>query len=101
MNKSLEILHNQLVTNQIVVKNSSKSDRIKKLKKLKNSILKYRDEIKTALRKDFKKNSTEVDLTEIFPVISEINHTINNLGKWMKKSICKDTNNFTRFKILY
>ena len=89
MNKSLDILHNQLVTNQIVVKNSSKSDRIKKLKKLKNNILKYRDEIKTALRKDFKKNSTEVDLTEIFPVISEINHTINNLGKWMKNQYVK------------
>lgn len=89
MNKNLKVLHEQLVANQGVIKNTSKSDRIKKLKKLKSSILKYRDEIKIALNKDFKKNPTEVDLTEIFPVISEINHTINNLGKWMKNQYVK------------
>ena len=89
MNKNLEVLHKKLVANQKVVKNSSKSDRITKLKKLKKSILKYRKEIKSALEKDFKKNPTEVDLTEIFPVISEINHTINNLGKWMRNQYVK------------
>ena len=89
MNKNLEVLHKKLVANQKVVKNSSKSDRIIKLKKLKKSILNYREEIKSALEKDFKKNPTEVDLTEIFPVISEINHTINNLGKWMRNQYVK------------
>ena len=89
MNKNLEVLHKKLVANQKVVKNSSKSVRIIKLKKLKKSILKYREEIKSALEKDFKKNPTEVDLTEIFPVISEINHTINNLGKWMRNQYVK------------
>ena len=40
--------------------------------------------IKEALKKDFKKNPSEVDLTEIFPIVSEINFTVNNLRKWMK-----------------
>ena len=89
MNKKLETLHKQLVTNQKKVKNSSKNERIKKLNKLKKNIFEFRDEIKLALKKDFKKNPTEVDLTEIFPVISEINHTVNNLGKWMKNQYVK------------
>ena len=70
MNKKLETLHKQLVTNQKKVNNSSRNERIKKLKILKKNILEYRDDIKLALKKDFKKNPTEVDLTEIFPVIS-------------------------------
>ena len=36
MNKNLEVLHKKLVANQKVVKNSSKSDRIIKLKKEKH-----------------------------------------------------------------
>ena len=89
MNKKLETLHKKLVTNQKKVNNSSRNERIKKLKILKKNILEYRDDIKLALKKDFKKNPTEVDLTEVFPVISEINHTINNLGKWMKNQYVK------------
>ena len=72
MNKKLETLHKQLVANQKKINNSSRNERIKKLKILKKNILEYTDEIKLALKKDFKKNPTEVDLTEIFPVISEI-----------------------------
>ena len=55
MNKKLEILHKQLVTNQNKVNNSNRNERIKKLKILKKNILEYRDDIKLALKKDFKK----------------------------------------------
>tara|TARA_Y100000768_G_scaffold196256_1_gene147482 strand:+ start:281 stop:1690 length:1410 start_codon:yes stop_codon:yes gene_type:complete len=65
------------------------SERIFKLKKLKENILSNRDNIKDALKKDFRKNESEVDLTEIFPVIQEINHTIKNLRKWMKDKYVK------------
>ena len=76
--------YNLLLDNKKIVNNSSARSRIKKLKKLKEIILKNRVKIKEALKKDFKKNPSEVDLTEIFPVVSEINFTINNLRKWMK-----------------
>ncbi len=76
--------YNLLLDNKKIVNNSSARTRIKKLKKLKEIILKNRVKIKEALKKDFKKNPSEVDLTEIFPVVSEINFTINNLRKWMK-----------------
>ena len=76
--------YNLLLDNKKILNNSSTRTRIKKLKKLKEIILKNRVKIKEALKKDFKKNPSEVDLTEIFPVVSEINFTINNLRKWMK-----------------
>ena len=76
--------YNLLLDNRKILNNSSARTRIKKLKKLKEIILKNRVKIKEALKKDFKKNPSEVDLTEIFPVVSEINFTINNLRKWMK-----------------
>ena len=76
--------YNLLLDNKKIVNNSSARTRIKKLKKLKEIILKNRVKIKEALKKDFKKNPSEVDLTEIFPVVSEINFTVNNLKKWMK-----------------
>ena len=76
--------YNLLLDNKTIVNNSSARTRIKKLKKLKEIILKNRVKIKEALKKDFKKNPSEVDLTEIFPVVSEINFTVNNLKKWMK-----------------
>ena len=76
--------YNLLLDNKKILNNSSARTRIKKLKKLKEIILKNRVKIKEALKKDFKKNPSEVDLTEIFPVVSEINFTINNLRKWIK-----------------
>ena len=81
--------HKILKDNISNVKLTSSSERIFKLKKLKKNILSNRDNIKNALKKDFKKNESEVDLTEIFPVIQEINHTINNLRKWMKDKYVK------------
>lgn len=33
---------------------------------------------------DFGKPEAETDLSEIFPVTAEINHSIKNLKKWMK-----------------
>ena len=81
--KNLESIYNSISFSQNKEVSTAK-ERIKKLKKLKKNIINYSAEIKKALFKDFKKNPSEVDITEIFPVTSEINHTINNLSKWMR-----------------
>ncbi len=44
----------------------------------------HQSDIRKALWLDFKKPEIEVDLSEIFPVTSEINHCIKNLAAWMK-----------------
>ena len=87
-NKIISI-YNKINLNHKNFKNSSVQKRILKLKKLKKNILEYRTEIKTALNEDFGKNGSEVDLTEIFPVVSELNHCINNLKKFVKREYVK------------
>ncbi len=71
--------------NQFATASTSTKQRIAKLKKLHKAVLKYRPAIKEALFSDFKKHPSEVDLTEIYPVTSEIKHTISNLYQWMGK----------------
>ncbi|MEX0779525.1 MAG: aldehyde dehydrogenase family protein [Balneolales bacterium] len=65
------------------LKARSVKERIARLKKLQKIILKRRKLIHKALWEDFHKPAAEVELTEIFPVISEIKFTIKNLKKWM------------------
>ena len=71
--------------NQFDIANSSASQRYAKLEKLHKAVLKYRNEIKDALYNDFRKHPSEVDLTEIYPVTSELKHTKSHLNKWMRK----------------
>ncbi|MDH7447456.1 aldehyde dehydrogenase family protein [Aquimarina sp. 2201CG14-23] len=66
------------------VGNSSASDRIKKLKRFQKSILKFRKELQDAMWKDFRKPAAEVDLTEIYPVLTEIRFALKHLRDWMK-----------------
>ncbi|MBI1747066.1 MAG: aldehyde dehydrogenase family protein [Acidobacteria bacterium] len=66
------------------VAQSTAAQRIEKLKKLRGAIMARREELQRAIFEDFRKNPGEVDLTEVFPTISEINHTIRHLKRWMK-----------------
>lgn len=68
---------------QFEIGNTTVSQRRAKLKKLHKAVLKYRPEIKEALFQDYRKHPSEVDLTEIYPVTSEIKDAIRNLRKWM------------------
>lgn len=69
--------------NQYVVGNSTVSERKAKLRKFHEVILKYKGEIRDALQRDYGKHPSEVDLSEIYPVTSEIKHALGSLKKWM------------------
>ena len=71
--------------NQYAVANTTTAQRKAKLTKLHKAVMKYRPEIKEALYKDFKKHPAEVDLTEVYPVTSDIKHTKSHLRSWMRK----------------
>lgn len=75
--------------NQFNIGNTNASQRIAKLKKLHAAVLKYRDEIKDALFKDYRKHPSEVDLTEIYPITSEIKHTKSHIRTWMNDKSVK------------
>ena len=70
--------------NQQNVANSTARDRIKKLDRLYDVILKYRKEIQEALYKDFRKHPSEVDIAEIYKLTSDLKHTRSHLAKWMR-----------------
>ncbi len=69
--------HNEL-------KNSSINERIKKLKSLKNWIKQNEKLICEEIYKDFEKGKEEVLLSEIKPIIDEINQNVSQLGIWSK-----------------
>lgn len=72
--------------NQFKVGNTTYKQRIKKLNALKKAIEETnRQAIQQALYDDFKKPFTETDLTEIYPVVSEIKYAKNHLKAWMKR----------------
>jgi aldehyde dehydrogenase (NAD+) len=82
--KDLERIFKLQKDNQQKIADSTAVDRRQKLDRLHKWVLKYRAEIREALYKDFRKHPSEVDLTEIYPVISDIKHTRAHLAKWMR-----------------
>ncbi|MEO6346762.1 MAG: aldehyde dehydrogenase family protein [Aquaticitalea sp.] len=71
--------------NQYIIGNTTYKERIKKLDALKKALeLTNKEEIRKAMYADFKKPALETDLTEIYPVLSEIKFAKVNLKSWMK-----------------
>ncbi len=72
--------------NQYAVANSTVSERKAKLKALKKAVeITFRQELRDAMKADFGKSSAEVDLSEIYPVTSEIKHALRDIRGWMNK----------------
>lgn len=69
---------------QYAIAKTTAKERKEKLKRLRAAIMTRRGDIRTALHADFRKHPSEVDLTEIFPVTSEIKHAVRHLSKWMR-----------------
>ncbi len=69
--------------NQYNVGNTSASQRKAKLKKLLQVVMNYRPQIKEALFQDYRKHPSEVDLTEVYPVTSEIKHAKSSIRSWV------------------
>ena len=70
--------------NQFKVGASTVTERKAKLTKLHKAIMAYRPQIKEALYLDYRKHPSEVDLTEIYPITSEIKHAKSHLDRWMR-----------------
>ena len=58
--------------------------RIEKLRRLHDAIFARREEIYAALWADYEKPPSEVDLSEIYPAVSEARHAMRHLRRWMK-----------------
>lgn len=83
-NNCLELFNKQK-SNQILIGNTTCKERIEKLDKLKKAIeITYKQRLRDALYKDFKKPYLETDLTEIYPVVDEINFAKKHLKSWLE-----------------
>jgi aldehyde dehydrogenase (NAD+) len=80
----LERIYEAQQRNRAAVASSSAAERIAKLRRVERAILAHRDEILAALWEDYRKPPEEVDLSEIYPVVSEARHAIRHLRRWMR-----------------
>jgi len=79
----IDNIFSRQLQNSLLLRRSSKEERLTKLNHLRDWIKKNKNEIRKALYADFKKPSVEVDLSEIYVVLAEITYATKNLGKWM------------------
>ena len=77
-----EIFNRQL-KHQYVLARTSADERIEKLQRLHDTLLRRRQEIEAALWQDLHKSPTETVITEVGFVCGEIRHTIQRLRSWM------------------
>ncbi|MCH6200131.1 aldehyde dehydrogenase family protein [Aquiflexum sp. LQ15W] len=66
------------------LRKGSASLRISLLKRMLDWININQEDIRKAVHADYQKPYPEIDVTEIFPVLIEINHAIKHLEHWMK-----------------
>ncbi|MDP9360525.1 MAG: aldehyde dehydrogenase family protein [Acidobacteriota bacterium] len=59
-------------------------ERIEKLRRLREAMFTHRAKIYAALWADYEKPPSEVDLSEIYPVVSEARHAMRHLRRWMR-----------------
>jgi aldehyde dehydrogenase (NAD+) len=60
------------------------SDRKSRLSRFEAFLLKNRHRVSEAVFNDFKKPRTESDISEVYPVLTEIRHTLAHLNDWAK-----------------
>lgn len=70
--------------NRAAVAATTAAERIAKLRRLEQAMHARKDEIRAAMWADYRKPAAEVDLSEIYPVVSEARHAARHLRSWMK-----------------
>jgi aldehyde dehydrogenase (NAD+) len=63
---------------------STATERLARIKRLRDAILARRETIYTAFEQDFRKPPSEVEASELLPVLDEIRHVLGRLKRWMK-----------------
>ena len=70
--------------NRAAVASTTAAQRIARIRRLGEVIMARRDEMRAAMWADYKKPAAEVDLSEIYPVVSEVRHATRHLKSWLK-----------------
>ena len=81
---SIEEIFEKQGQNRWKIAQTTAKERIQKLKKLRNAVVNHQDEFYDAVWQDFHKPRFEAWLSEVFPIIEEIDYAISHLKSWMK-----------------
>jgi len=81
---SIDAIFTAQQANRHQVAATTASERIAKLKRLKESLVAHRENFQKAVFDDFKKPAPELDLIEIYPLLQEIKHVSKRLRRWMR-----------------
>jgi aldehyde dehydrogenase (NAD+) len=68
----------------LLLRTEAVAERKKRLKGFEDFLLKNRDRIAEAVANDFKKPKTESDVSELYPVLTEIRHALAHLDEWTR-----------------
>lgn len=79
----IERIYEAQQRNRAAVRATTAAERIEKLRRFERLVLARRDEIRAAMWEDYRKPAAEVDLSEIYPVVSEARHAVRHLRSWM------------------
>lgn len=66
------------------LKNTTARERIATLNRFKDYMMSHLEELHEAMYKDFKKSPTEINLSEVFPILASIKHINAKLHRWMR-----------------
>src|SRR5437868_5633951 len=68
----------------LLLRSEKISDRKSRLSRFEAFLFKNRHRVSEAVFNDFKKPKTESDISEVYPVLTEIRHTLAHLNDWAK-----------------
>jgi aldehyde dehydrogenase (NAD+) len=81
---AIDSIYDAQQRNRSVVASTTAAERAAKLRRFERLILARREEIRAAMWEDYRKPAAEVDLSEIYPIVSEARHAASHLRRWMK-----------------
>ncbi|WP_068171817.1 aldehyde dehydrogenase family protein [Hydrogenophaga taeniospiralis] len=82
--QTLQRLFEQQAPTALALRSSTARERVAKLKRLRDGLLRRREAWYTAFAADLRKPPLEVDLTELLPVLDEARHAAAHLARWMR-----------------
>lgn len=78
----LEAIFRKLKDRSQLLRSEDIEERADRLEKLEEWLRAHQSELEEAVFKDLGKPAMEVSTSELFPVLAEINHTLENLERW-------------------
>jgi aldehyde dehydrogenase (NAD+) len=80
----LDRIYDAQLKNRAAVGATTAAQRIEKLQRIERAVLQRRNEIRAAMWEDFLKPAEEVDVSEVFAIVSEARYARRRLKRWLR-----------------